>query len=117
MLLTRPPILVAVVLEGQQFGVNTASSDIPLGILGLAPWLGGRNPKYSFVLDTMVAQGEINSRTFSLDLRSINSPDGGYLLSQLPNVLLTSSRIRRFRWCRHEEVYWKSGEAGHHPSR
>ena len=74
--LTRLSEPAAVVIEDQIFGINTASKDIPLGILGLAPWLGGRSPKYPFVLDTMAAQGEINSRAFSLDLRSIDSPDG-----------------------------------------
>lgn len=70
--------LVAVALEDQIFGINTGSNDIPLGILGLAPFLGGRVPRYSYVLDTMVSQMEINSRAFSLDLRSIDSPDGAF---------------------------------------
>ncbi|KAH8902014.1 acid protease [Coniochaeta sp. PMI_546] len=33
--------LGSVVLEDQIFGINTDSNDIPLGILGLAPYLGG----------------------------------------------------------------------------
>lgn len=76
--LSVPLALAAVVLEDQIFGINTDSNDIPLGILGLAPYLGGRLPKYPFVLDTMVTQGEINSRAFSLDLRSVDSPDGEF---------------------------------------
>jgi len=98
---------LAVALEGQIFGINTDSNDIPLGILGLAPYLGGSLPKYSFVLDTMVAQREINSRVFSLDLRSIDSPDG-----TLPNLQqrydAKSIRLRYFWRHRHQEVHRKS---------
>ncbi|KAB5582231.1 aspartic peptidase domain-containing protein [Coniochaeta sp. 2T2.1] len=83
--------LGSVVLEGQIFGVNVDSIDIPLGILGLAPFLGGSSPRYPFVLDTMVAQGEINSRAFSLDLRSIDSPDGSVIFGGIDTKKYTGS--------------------------
>ncbi|KAB5513261.1 aspartic peptidase domain-containing protein [Coniochaeta sp. 2T2.1] len=83
--------LGSVVLEGQIFGVNVDSNDIPLGILGLAPFLGGSSPRYPFVLDTMVAQGEINSRAFSLDLRSIDSPDGSVIFGGIDTKKYTGS--------------------------
>jgi hypothetical protein len=65
-------------IEGQIFGAATDSTDIPAGILGLAPPVSGTK-SYSLVLDSMADQGLINSRAFSLDLRSIDSPDDGRL--------------------------------------
>ena len=35
---------------------------------------------YPFVLDTMVAQGVIKSRAFSLDLRSVSEPTGAIII-------------------------------------
>jgi hypothetical protein len=66
----------AAVIKNQLFGYNVDSTEIPLGILGLAPYIGRVYPKHDFVLDTLVSQGQINSRAFSLDLRSVDSPDG-----------------------------------------
>lgn len=51
---------------------------IPLGILGLSPPLLGVN-KYPYVLDTMVDQGLIKSRAFSLDLRGVDNPNGAII--------------------------------------
>lgn len=51
---------------------------MPLGILGLSPPVDG-NEEYSYVLDTMVVQGLIASRAFSLDLRDTDSPDGALI--------------------------------------
>jgi hypothetical protein len=47
-----------------------------MGILGLGPKLSARSVNYSYVLDTLAEQGQIKSRAFSLDLRSIGSPNG-----------------------------------------
>lgn len=66
----------AATIHDQIFGYNVESSQIPLGILGLAPYLGRVYPEHDFVLDSLVSQGQINSRAFSLDLRSVDSPDG-----------------------------------------
>lgn len=51
---------------------------IPLGILGLSPPVIGEN-EYPYVLDTMVAQGLIKSRAFSLDLRGVDNKNGAVI--------------------------------------
>jgi hypothetical protein len=66
----------AATIHDQIFGYNVESSQIPFGILGLAPYLQSPYPQHDFVLDSLVSQGQINSRAFSLDLRSVDSPDG-----------------------------------------
>lgn len=47
-----------------------------MGILGLGPKLSSRAVNYSYVLDSLAEQGQIKSRAFSLDLRSVDSPHG-----------------------------------------
>jgi len=66
-------------IKSQRFGVAKNSGEIPLGILGLSPPLGPADDTYPFVLDSLAEQGFINSRTFSLDLRGVDSPDGEFL--------------------------------------
>jgi len=63
-------------LTGQIFGEATASQDIPIGILGLGPQVNSLESEYPYVIDNLVLQKFIKSRAFSLDLRSIDSPDG-----------------------------------------
>ena len=69
---------VAAKIINQVIGIAFESHNIPLGILGLSPPLGGRN-KYPYVLDTMATQGLIHSRAFSLDLRGIDNPNGALI--------------------------------------
>ena len=65
-------------IAAQIFGVGIESYDIPLGILGLSPSLRGPSDEdnYGFLLDSMASDGLIKSRAFSLDLRSIEEPEG-----------------------------------------
>lgn len=61
-------------ISQQVFGRATSSSDIPIGIIGVGP--ERPYPEYDLVVDSLWKQGFINSRAFSLDLRSVDSPDG-----------------------------------------
>ncbi|KAL8364688.1 hypothetical protein RB595_003797 [Gaeumannomyces hyphopodioides] len=66
-------------IRNQIFGFATSSYDIPMGILGLGPKLGSRGVDYPFVLDSLAEQGQIKSRAFSLDLRSVDNPNGAVI--------------------------------------
>lgn len=66
-------------LEQQIFGVAYDSESVPVGILGVGPDLSGWESPYPFVLDNLVSQGFINSRAFSLDIRSIESDRGSVI--------------------------------------
>jgi hypothetical protein len=71
--------LGSALVMNQTFGVVTQSEDQSQGILGLAPDLqaGFDGPtEYSLLLNTMAAEGVINSRVFSLDLRHASSNTG-----------------------------------------
>ncbi|KAL2264584.1 hypothetical protein VTJ83DRAFT_7094 [Remersonia thermophila] len=65
-------------IKDQVIGVNVQSERIPLGILGVSPPLSGVN-EYPYVLDSMVSQGLIKSRAFSLDLRGVDNPNGAII--------------------------------------
>lgn len=69
-------LYLAARLETQIFGLAYDSEGVPVGTLGLAPSLFGWDSSYPYVLDTLFYQGYINSRAFSLDLRSIESDQG-----------------------------------------
>ena len=71
-------ILIAAKLTAQQFGIALDSSLLSDGILGVGPQTSPDQPSYSFFIDSLASQGFTNSRAFSLDLRSIDSPDGQY---------------------------------------
>lgn len=60
----------------QIFGAAFDSEGFPVGQLGLSPSLSGWDSPYPYLLDTLYYQGFIQSRAFSLDLRSIESDDG-----------------------------------------
>ncbi|KAB5546967.1 aspartic peptidase domain-containing protein [Coniochaeta sp. 2T2.1] len=66
-------------IKEQIFGVGFESYDIPVGILGLSPPTSDAQTQYSFVLDSMAAQGFIESRAFSLDLREVDDPAGSVI--------------------------------------
>ncbi|KAL2116065.1 hypothetical protein VTJ04DRAFT_10320 [Mycothermus thermophilus] len=65
-------------IKNQIVGINVDSEKIPLGILGVSPSVHGTND-YDYVLDSMVKQGLIKSRAFSLDLRSVENPNGAII--------------------------------------
>ncbi|KAK4176937.1 putative eukaryotic aspartyl protease [Triangularia setosa] len=65
-------------VRNQVIGVALESHDIPLGILGLSPPIRGVN-EYPYILDTMKDQKLINSRAFSMDLRTVDSPEGALI--------------------------------------
>ncbi|EOO00448.1 putative candidapepsin precursor protein [Phaeoacremonium minimum UCRPA7] len=73
----------SVTIENQVFGVGFESYDIPLGIIGLSPPTSDAQTQYSFVLDSMVTQGLIDSRAFTLDLRNIDDKDGSVIFGGL----------------------------------
>ncbi|KAK3402342.1 aspartic peptidase domain-containing protein [Sordaria brevicollis] len=66
-------------VKSQILGIGFESHDIPLGILGLSPSVNPNNQPYPYLLDSMVDQGIISSRAFSLDLRSIDNPSGAII--------------------------------------
>ncbi|ROW05734.1 hypothetical protein VMCG_05157 [Cytospora schulzeri] len=67
-------------ITDQVFGVASKSYSNPTGLLGVGPpSQGDDGALYTYVLDNMVAQGQIDSRAFSLDLRDIDSPDGSVI--------------------------------------
>jgi hypothetical protein len=58
----------------QQFAVASDSSEMPTGLMGVGP--GIELTGYPTIIDQLADQGITNSRAFSLDLRSVDSPDG-----------------------------------------
>ncbi|KAK3693125.1 aspartic peptidase domain-containing protein, partial [Podospora appendiculata] len=67
------------VIKKQILGIGFGSHDIPMGILGLSTSVNPIAESYPYVLDSMATQGLINSRAFSLDLRSVDNPDGAII--------------------------------------
>ncbi len=63
-------------VTAQYFGVASNSVTEPFGIRGVGPKTFATQPQYSYFIDSLKAQGITNSRAFSLDLRSIENPDG-----------------------------------------
>lgn len=62
-----------------------------MGILGLSPPTSILDISYSLVLDSMVSQGLIASRAFSLDLRSVTSPNGSLIFGGVDTGKYTGS--------------------------
>ncbi|KAK2626212.1 hypothetical protein QTJ16_004474 [Diplocarpon rosae] len=77
------------VVTGQQFGVSTISSAMPVGFMGVGP--GIELTGYPTVIDSLVTQGFTNSRAFSLDLRSFESPDGAIIFGGIDTAKYTGS--------------------------
>ncbi len=91
----------------QQFGGATTSTDMMEGIMGVG-WGYGTDTSYYNVIDQLANQGITHSRTFSLDLASIDVAQGKsppYFES-----LAKLSRFHHFRWHRHNEVHRSSRE-------
>ncbi|ODA80574.1 hypothetical protein RJ55_03533 [Drechmeria coniospora] len=66
-------------LSQQIFGVAYDTEDISASILGLGPRLADWLNPYPLLLDNLVGQGFINSRSFSLDIRSLDSKSGSVI--------------------------------------
>ncbi|KAH7369496.1 aspartic peptidase domain-containing protein [Rhexocercosporidium sp. MPI-PUGE-AT-0058] len=77
------------VVTGQQFGVATSSSDLPVGLMGVGP--GIELTGYPIIIDTLAKQGVTNSRAFSLDLRSYESPDGAIIFGGIDTAKYSGS--------------------------
>jgi hypothetical protein len=58
----------------QHFGVARSSSNTNTGVMGVGPPL--EPAPYPDIIDELASQGITNSRAFSLDLRTVNSPEG-----------------------------------------
>ena len=58
----------------QQFGVANSTIDLDSGIMGVGP--GIELTGYPTIIDQLAIQGITNSRAFSLDLRSVDTPEG-----------------------------------------
>lgn len=84
-------VLTAANITNQIFGLNNLSYSIPTGILGLSPSPSPLDIRYSLVLDSMVSQGLISSRAFSLDLRSVDSPNGSLIFGGVDTGKYTGS--------------------------
>lgn len=70
----------AIEIPEQVFGIGVTSNYIFNGILGLAPPLQASDrAEYIYVLDSMVRNGLIESRAFSLDLRGVDNPHGSII--------------------------------------
>ncbi|KKY39864.1 putative acid protease [Diaporthe ampelina] len=78
-------------ITDQIFGLNNLSHAVPIGILGLSPSISALDIRYSLVLDSMVSQGLIASRAFSLDLRSVDSPNGSLIFGGIDTGKYTGS--------------------------
>ncbi|KAK0114816.1 hypothetical protein ONS95_014296 [Cadophora gregata] len=76
-------------VTGQQFGVATSSSDLPVGLMGVGP--GIELTGYPIIIDTLATQGVTNSRAFSLDLRSYESPDGAIIFGGIDTAKYSGS--------------------------
>ncbi|KAF4982963.1 hypothetical protein FZEAL_1533 [Fusarium zealandicum] len=63
----------------QIFGVASSSFFTNVGIMGASPDLSGWESEYPLVIDNLASQGFINSRAFSLDIRSIESDRGSVI--------------------------------------
>ncbi|KAJ4314187.1 hypothetical protein N0V84_009023 [Fusarium piperis] len=66
-------------ISQQIFGVADSSFVTNVGVMGASPWLSGWEGDYPLVLDNLATQGFINSRAFSLDIRSISSDRGSVI--------------------------------------
>ncbi|KAI8712777.1 Peptidase A1 domain-containing protein [Fusarium sp. LHS14.1] len=66
-------------ISQQIFGVADTSFVTNVGVMGASPWLSGWEGDYPLVLDNLATQGFINSRAFSLDIRSIGSDKGSVI--------------------------------------
>ncbi|KAF7544853.1 hypothetical protein G7Z17_g9636 [Cylindrodendrum hubeiense] len=66
-------------ITGATFGVANESSFWPSGIMGAGPRLEGWNSDTPLLIDSMAQQGLINSRAFSLDIRSVDSEEGSII--------------------------------------
>ncbi|KAH7318373.1 aspartic peptidase domain-containing protein [Stachybotrys elegans] len=67
-------------ISQQTFGVAYDSQFSSVGIMGAGPDLSGWDSPYPLIIDSLVQQGFINSRAFSLDLRALSSDRGSVIL-------------------------------------
>lgn len=83
-----------ITITNQQFGVANQTNATSQGIMGIGP-----NPNdgynsslpYSLILETMVTQGQIASRAFSLDLRDYDNSTGSIILGGLDKKKFSGS--------------------------
>jgi hypothetical protein len=66
--------MIGATVLAQQFGVASTSNDLTTGLMGVGP--GIELTGYPTIIDQLALQGVTQSRAFSLDLRSVDSPDG-----------------------------------------
>lgn len=68
-------------IHSQPFGLATSSEDSFIGLIGVGPIIDEslESLEAPTVIDSLAQQGYTNSRAFSLDLRSIDSPDGSII--------------------------------------
>jgi hypothetical protein len=71
-------------VKTQKFGVATTSSSIPTGLMGVGP--GHELTGYNTIIDELALQGVTQSRAFSLDLRSVDSPDGAIIFGGIDTM-------------------------------
>ena len=70
----KSPWPIGATITGQQFGWASTTASMTTGIL--AAGYGVEITGYYGVIDEMYLEGIINSRVFSLDLGSVDSPYG-----------------------------------------
>ncbi|KAH8649680.1 aspartic peptidase domain-containing protein [Tricladium varicosporioides] len=76
-------------VTNQIFGISTASAQIPAGIMGVGP--GIELVGYPIIIDSLANQGITNSRAFSLDLRSVDSPSGAIIFGGIDTMKYTGT--------------------------
>lgn len=106
-------------LSQQIFGMAFNSEYIPVGIMGAGPNLDGWDSEYPLVIDSLVQQGYIQSRAFSLDIRGLDAEEGmlTYMVHGTFKGVISDpdTRFRRLWRNRHQEVLRCPREAAHHP--
>ncbi|KAK0716842.1 aspartic peptidase domain-containing protein [Lasiosphaeria miniovina] len=80
-------------VKQQILGIALESDNINFGLIGFAPATDGQ-ADYPYLLDTLVKEGVIKSRTFSLDLRGSDEPTGALILGGIDTSRFTGPLVK-----------------------
>jgi hypothetical protein len=82
-------------IKEQIFGIAYDTATVPYAVLGVGPWPLSWNSPYPLMMDSLVSQGHIRSRAFSLDLRSIGKPEGAVIFGGVDTKKYTGRLEKR----------------------
>ncbi len=104
-------------VKAQQIGVANTTRGMDTGLMGIG--LGNTTPatNYPNIIDQLALQNITNSRAFSLDLGTVDTPEGKFCKLDYVCTLLTLARFHYLWRCRHKEVLRRFEQAPHCPSR